>query len=371
MERVQVTPGTGERVRQVLLIAILLACAAGVLLPQGTPKQQVLNVGFLGSAEDEDTLGALAFKALVEARSEGRIKVNVYPSGQFCGNERECLEHLQRGILDVHMTTFGGMGRFYPAGTVFDLPYLYRDDAVAECIFAGPIQERLRAAVLSADVGVRLMTISNTGGWRNFATTRRPIRGLADLDGLKIRTIPSPLQQEMVRLLGGNPTPIAWSELYTALATGVVSGTKNGVQDIIGMNFQESIRYLTIDRHAYMGALWWFSEARWQALSPADRALVREGMARLREVTLAVPKEREADAYAAFRAAGGEVLTLGEEARRDFQQAVAPLRAWYAAQHGERWLGALDAAISECESAVVPTASARTGRGARAAPSPG
>ncbi|MEO0972453.1 MAG: TRAP transporter substrate-binding protein DctP, partial [Pseudomonadota bacterium] len=180
-----------------------------------------------------------------------------------------------------------------------------------------------------------------------------------DLRGMKIRTIPSPLQQEMVRLLGASPTPIAWSELYTALATGVVSGTKNGVQDIVAMNFHENIRYLTVDRHAYMGALWWFSEPRWERLSAEEQAVVAAGMARLREVTLAAPKAREAEAYRVFRGAGGEVLALDEAARRDFKRAVAPLRAWYAARHGEQWLTHLDAALGDCEAAHARDESTR------------
>ena len=89
---------------------------------------------------------------------------------------------------------------------------------------------------------MRLMVISNTGGWRNFATTTsKQIKTPADVEArLKIRTIPAEIQQEMVRQLGGNPTAVAWPEVYTSLATGVVEGTKNGITDIMNMKFPEA-----------------------------------------------------------------------------------------------------------------------------------
>ena len=94
--------------------------------------------------------------------------------------------------------------------------------------------------------GLRLMTIGNTGGWRNIANTKKEIRTPNDLRGLKLRTINSPIQIELTRALGAAPTPIPWPELYIALATGTVDGSKNGLTDIIGMGFEEHIKFVTM-----------------------------------------------------------------------------------------------------------------------------
>ena len=250
-----------RRVLLAILAIITVACAIGVLMSGGARSaEHVIRVSFLGSPEDEDYDGAMAFKKFVESQSNGRVKVAVYPSGQFCSNERECIEGLQTGVLQVFMFSTGSLGTIFGPGQALDLPYTYRNDAVAECVLDGRLADEIRDTMLAAGLDIRLMVIGNTGGWRNFATTSGQIRTPADIKGLKIRTISSPVQQELVRRLGGNPTPVAWSEVYTALATGVVEGSKNGIQDIVGMKLHEQIRFIILDGHSYMGAMWWFSE---------------------------------------------------------------------------------------------------------------
>ncbi len=329
-----------------------LVCAFGVSQTATRASETTIRIGFLGSQDDEDYDGSLVFKDYVESRTNGAVRVEIFPSGQFCGNERECIEGLKSGILDVHMTVIGGLGNIFGPGQVLDLPYAIRDDRVAECLFDGPIVERLRTAVLKAGLNMRLMTISNTGGWRNFATTRRPIRSPEDLNGLKIRTTPAPLQQELVRMLGANATPIAWSELYTALATGVVEGTKNGVQDIVNMHFHDHIRYMILDGHSYMGALWWFSEPAWQALTPEVRRVVYDGFQHLKTVTRALPMRRQIEAYKAFRDAGGEIYAPSPEEKAVFREASAGMRAWFARTYGTEWLDIMDREVSACEARI-------------------
>jgi tripartite ATP-independent transporter DctP family solute receptor len=323
----------------------------GIAASRAERPEHVISIGILASQDDEDYSGAVAFQELVERRSGGDIAVKIYTSGQFCGGERECVEYVQSGVLDIFMTTFGGFGNFFPEGQAFDLPYVYESDAVAECVFDGELLDKLRTETLARGLGLRLMTIGNTGGWRNFATTTRPIRTPSDLQGLKIRTTPAQLEQEMVRALGANPTPIAFSELYLALATGVVEGTKNSIQDIVGMRLEEHVKYVTVDNHAYMGAMWWFSDQRWNTLPDDVRTIIEEGFVALQQVTRATPKEREAAAFAKFEASGGAVYRPTNAERAAFKDAAAPMRAWYLERYGDRWLMRLDEAVAGCASA--------------------
>ncbi|MEO1014219.1 MAG: TRAP transporter substrate-binding protein DctP [Pseudomonadota bacterium] len=329
-------------------IALLAACVIGVMLESRQRPPERMRIALLGSPADEDYAGASALKAHIETHTEGAISVEIYHSGQFCANPRECIGHMRSGALDVFMTTFGGLATVHPPAQAFDLPYLFDNDAVAECVLDGDMVSVLRREVLAADLGLRLMVIGNTGGWRNFATTRRPIRTAADLKGLKIRTTAAPIGQALVVRLGANPTPVAWSEVYAALATGVVDGAKNSVQDIVSMRLEEQIKHIVLDRHGYMGAAWWYSERRWSALSPERRRVVEEGFASLRDVTRATPKRMAEDAYAAFRAAGGAVYVPSIEEKATFKTAARGMRQWYRARHGEAWLTRLDAAIETC-----------------------
>jgi TRAP-type C4-dicarboxylate transport system substrate-binding protein len=336
------------------------ACAAtvGFGIAVGTAAMAsaadyTVKIAFLGSPEDEDYDGSLVFKDYVESRSNGTIAVEVYPSGQFCSNEGECLENLQNGTLEVYITTIGGFGNVFGPGQVLDLPYMFASDRVAECVFDGDFTNQLRAGVLKEGIPMRLMVISNTGGWRNFSTVNKQIKNPDDVKGQKIRTIPADIQQELVRQLGGNPTAVAWPEVYTSLATGVVEGTKNGITDIMNMKFPEAgLKYVTLDGHAYMGALWWFSEPVWQNLPDDKRRIVFDGFNHLKTVTRAFPMRRQIEAYEKFKADGGTIYVPTPEEKKAFQEASSGMRKWYSDKYGDEWLGKLDAAVAECEKTV-------------------
>lgn len=331
------------------------AALAAALLGAGTAAAADWNIkiAFLGSPDDEDYDGSLVFKDYVESRSNGKVTVDVFPSGQFCSNEKECLENLQTGTLEVYITTIGGFGNVFGPGQVLDLPYMFRDDRVAECVMDGPFVDELRRGVLAAGIPMRLMVMSNTGGWRNIATTNRLVKTPEDMKGLKPRSIPAEIAQEFIRQLGANPTPIAWPEVYTSLSTGVVDGTMNGITDIMNMRFPEAgLKNLTLDGHSYMGALWWFSEPAWQTLPVEVRRIVFDGMNHLKTVTRAMPMRKSIEAYQQFRAQGGTVYVPSPEEKAAFQAATAGMRKWYTDKFGDEWLVKLDAAVKDCEARI-------------------
>jgi TRAP-type C4-dicarboxylate transport system substrate-binding protein len=200
------------------------------------------------------------------------------------------------------------------------------------------------------------MTIGNTGGWRNYANTKKRIAAPGDLAGLKMRTVPADLPQTLATTLGASPTPIPWPELFTSLQTGVVEGTANGITDIMSMKFTDAgIKYLTLDGHSYMGAFWWMGNDRFKSLAPAQQQIVVDGFAALQQATFASPKRKEIQAYADFRAAGGEIYVPTAEEKAAFKAAVAPVFDWFKAnvKGGPEVLDAFTAAVTEAEAAVA------------------
>jgi TRAP-type C4-dicarboxylate transport system substrate-binding protein len=289
------------------------------------------------------------FKNHVESASNGALAVEIYPNGRFCSNADECSEALLDGRLDIFMTTNGGLAGWYPPAQFLDLPYLFPNDRVAECVFDGPLKAELRDAVLN-DVGaVRLMAMSNTGGWRNIATTDTQVKSPADVQGLKLRTIAADVQVQLVEALGGAPTPIAWPEVYTSLGTGVVEGTKNGITDIVGMGFEDHLKYIILDGHAYMGALWWINEGAFQSLDTAQKRIVYDGFQELKWTARQLPKLNSVAAFDTFRAAGGEVYSPTPEEKAAFQDAAQPVWTWYEEQFGSDWIDAATQAVADCE----------------------
>jgi len=350
--------------RRWLLGLVVLGCLVGIVGSRAQQAEFTLRIAFLASQDDEDFIGAVAFREALQRRLGDRVAVQIYPSGQFCGNERECMEALQSGILEMHQTTIGGLAGLYGPAQVFDLPYVFADDAVAECVFDGEVPRAMGESMLQRGLGLRLMAVGNTGGWRSFAMTERRIARVADLEGLRIRTLPSALEQEMVRELGASPMALPFSEIYTALGAGMLAGTKNSIQDVMGMKFDEHIRHLFVDRHAYMASFWWYSEKGWQRLPPDVQQAVRESFVELAAATRRAAKDREAPALAAFKAGGGTVDEMTPAQRAEFRAATAPLRDWYSARYPGDWLRRVDDAVAACEASAAPPAAAATARAA-------
>lgn len=305
---------------------------------------------------DEDYDGLVVFKNYVEAASNGAIEVELFIGTQLCGNGAECLQGVADGTIDVYVSTSGGASGIFPYVQVLDLPYLMADDRIAEAVLSGDFTRKMRAMALedSGDT-IRLMTIGNTGGWRNFANTKHRVSEPSDMEGLKIRTVVADLPQELVKSLGAAPTPIPWPELFTSFQTGVVEGSKNGITDIMGMKFPDAgLKYVTLDGHAYMGALWWMNNAKFQEMPEEIRRVVVDGFYALQQATFASPKRKSIAAYEQFVAEGGDLYVPTPEQKAAFKEGAAPVFDWFKANvgRGEEIFDALASAVAEAEAEI-------------------
>ena len=291
------------------LTAPLLAAAMAVT-PMALAAQEItLRATANSNTEDEDYDGLVVFKNYVEAASNGAIAVELFIGTQLCADGAECLQGVADGSIDIFISTSGGAAGIFPYIQVLDLPYLMSSDRVAEMVMQGDFVRTMRDMALADSGGtIRLMTIGNTGGWRNFANTQRRVQTPADLEGLRIRTVVADLPQELTRALGASPTPIPWPELFTSIQTGVVDGTANGITDIMGMKFPDAgLQYITLDGHAYMGALWWMNNDRFLSMPEDLRRVVMDGFYQLQQATFASPKRKSIAAYEAFVEGGGDI----------------------------------------------------------------
>jgi TRAP-type C4-dicarboxylate transport system substrate-binding protein len=305
---------------------------------------------------DEDYDGLVVFKNYVEAASNGAIEVELFIGTQLCSNGAECLQGVADGSIDVYISTSGGASGLFPYVQVLDLPYLMADDRIAEHVLSGDFTRQMRKMALedSGDA-IRLMTIGNTGGWRNFANTKRRVAEPSDMEGLKIRTVVADLPQELVKALGASPTPIPWPELFTSFQTGVVEGSKNGITDIMGMKFPDAgLQYVTLDGHAYMGALWWMSNQTFMNMPEDMRQVVVDGFYALQQATFASPKRKSIQAYEDFVAGGGDLYVPTPEQKAAFKTAAEPVYDWFKSNvtRGDEIFTALTDAVAEAEADV-------------------
>lgn len=333
-----------------------LALSTALLLSGAASAQTyTLKYGHVDtpSLEADDHVAGLFLKSFLEARSQGRIEVEIYPASQL-GNFRELIEGVQLGTLELTNTTVGGANSFMPQIQVTDIPYMYRDDLVAEKMTQSPFFDEVRDAFLERTGNVRLVAVGNTGRWRSFYTTTKPIHSAADLQGVKIRTINSPLQIEMVKFLGGNPTPIAWGELYTSLATGVVEGTKNGMSDIVGKKMHEHLKHVVLDEHGYLFAFWWMSDSWLKGLPQDLQALVLDGITQAAALQSNFNKYLETVLTDEFLEAGGTIYAPTPEEKATFQAAKPVIKDWFVnnVEDGQLWYDKLDAAVKQAEAEV-------------------
>lgn len=336
----------------------LLSLAAVSLFATGVANaaDYKLTVPHVTSTDGYNHQSLLVFKNFVESRSNGQIQVDIYPSGQLCSTARECMAGVQAGMFDYFQTTIPELGNFWSAVDAFDLPYMLPNDRVAECVydneqFIGDV----RGELLKRIPNVRLMAVSNSGGWRNIATRNKEVKSPEDVKGLKLRTVPAKVQQDLVRELGGAPTPIAWPEVYTALSTGMVDGTKNGIVDITMNKFHESLNYMILDGHGYMGGAWVMNDRKFKAFPDDLKQVVIDGISAQNQYLRAYPKHNEYMAYEEFRKAKGVVYNPTAEEREAFRVAAAPVRTSFiesTGKEGQKWLERFEKEIKTCEAKI-------------------
>lgn len=341
-----------------LVTAATITAASVAALPAAAQDETITLRATANSNEnDEDYDGLIVFKDYVEAASNGAIEVELFIGTQLCSTGAECLEGVSEGSIDIYISTSGGAAGIFPYVQVLDLPYLMANDRVAERVLRSDFVRTMRDMALedSGDT-IRLMTIGNTGGWRNFANTQRRIQTPEDMEGLKIRTVVADLPQELVKALGASPTPIPWPELFTSFQTGVVDGSKNGITDIMGMKFPDAgLQYLTLDGHAYMGALWWMNNETFMDMDETNRRVVMDGFYALQQATFASPKRKSIEAYNAFVEGGGDLYVPTPEEKAMFAEAAAPVQDWFRenVDGGDRILDSMLEAVDEAEAELA------------------
>lgn len=328
----------------------------GMFLSSAAATDFKLRATANSNENDEDYDGLVVFKNYVESASNGAIEVELFIGTQLCSKGAECLQGVADGSIDIYISTSGGAAGIFPYVQVLDLPYLMGSDRVAEHVLASDFTRKVRELALNDSEGkIRLMTIGNTGGWRNFANTKRRVTQPSDMRGLKIRTVVADLPQELVKALGASPTPIPWPELFTSFQTGVVEGSKNGITDIMNMKFPDAgLKYVTLDGHAYMGALWWMSNDKFMSMPQDLRRVVVDGFAALQQATFASPKRKSIKAYEDFVAGGGNLYVPTPAQKASFKKAAAPVYDWFKnnVKNGTVVFNSLTYAVSKAEADI-------------------
>jgi tripartite ATP-independent transporter DctP family solute receptor len=251
-------------------------------------------------------------------RSGGTIAVELYPGGQL-GNDRECLELLQVGSLDMTVTSAGILEGFAPPFKIFGLPYLFENRQQRFDALNGKFGHEL----LESGIPYRLRGLAYfDAGSRSFYTKNSAVKKPDDLVGKKIRVMGSPMAILTVRALGASPTPISWGELYTALQQGVVDAAENNPPSLVSSRHYEITPYFSLDEHSAIPDILTIGEASWTRLSPTQKSWVKASAQAAAKYQYQLWSQAEIEALETLKAAG---VTIYRPDKTPFMQAVLPL----------------------------------------------
>lgn len=310
-----------------LLLAIALAAGTFSTASAQTRKAEVeLKLAEVHEATFPTTLADAEFARLVNERTGGRIHITVFDNGQLGQDEKAVVEQTQMGALDFARISVAPVAQFARELDVLSLPYLYRDGAHMWKVLSGPIGQKMLGALDKANL-VGLCYYD--AGARSFYTTRKPIKTLADLKGMKIRVQQSKLMMDLVKALGGSPTPLALGDIYSGLQTNVIDGAENNWPSYISFSHYEVARNFTVDGHTRIPEILVASKAALSKLSKADRDVIAQAAKDSVEFqkTRWIASEKENEAKA--KAAGCNITTLDAKELAEFQKAVAPIYGDY------------------------------------------
>ena len=260
-------------------LKVLAATTAFAALMAGSAfaADVTMRLGHLNPADPlESHSGTMTtiFKSLVETNSNGAIEVKLFPNGQL-GKDNEVIQQVREGIVESCISSSGGVAQHYPVVGVFDLPFAFPNIGVAtKVIHKDSSFGKKFVGGLEAKTGLKVLGLIDSGGFFAFTNSKRPIASVADMKGLRIRTMTLPTHETIISSLGGSPTPLPWAEVYTALQTGVADGQMNPVPIIDFAKFDEVQEYLSLTNHVITPYVWMMNKEFLDGLSAEHRALI-------------------------------------------------------------------------------------------------
>lgn len=330
-----------------LLAGAITMVAVGAVA--GTAAAQTIRFAHVDPAEWQSSKkGAAAeiFKNIVEGETD--LTVELFPAGAL-GNENELVQQAEEGVTQVVMVS-GAMSTICKPAQVLDIPYTFDSATTAWEVLDGAFGQELAEKCLE-ETGLRTLGYGETG-FRNFTNNEREIKTPADMEGLKFRVQPIPLYVEMVKGLGAEPTPIAWSELPNALATGVVDGQENPVGVIYNNKLHNLQKYMTLDGHVYAADFLLINDEFFQSLTPAEQAVVARAGKIAAAMGRAIQQFNTAEGVTKVSEEGMVVYSPTADELAMFREKAQPaVKEWLAGELGDdkAWIEKLDAAIAAAQ----------------------
>jgi len=317
-------------------VVVIALCLGLTAMPASAKKLiKLAHVDTDDPTISSDHAFSVVFKNLVESGTNGEIEVKIYPASVL-GKERESMEMVQRGLIQGYLATTGAMATFWPLVGVLDTPFAIPNYSVAYDVFDGPFGDKLKTSIEEA-VKVKCLEVTGAAGFFCFTNSKKQIRTVDDVKGIKFRTMSMPSHIAFFSSMGASAIPISWSEVFTAMQTGVVDGHHNPLGQIIYAKIYEVQKYLTLTNHIFSTHYFIMNDAFFKGLTPEQKKVVLDAARVAKVASRGIPRTYlSTDKGLPFLAKHMDVYQPTLEEQKTFANVAIPaMQKWVKENLGE------------------------------------
>jgi tripartite ATP-independent transporter DctP family solute receptor len=331
-----------KRVFLKTLVALAAVAAAGGALAQDI-KERTLKFALVANDGHPAVPGMKKFAELVQAKSGGKIKVNLFLGGTL-GSDQAIVSSLQGGTVEMAVMNSGILSSAVKELAVFDFPFLFANEKESDAIVDGPVGKKMHQLLEEKGiVGLSYWEL----GYRHITNSKRPLNKVEDIEGLKLRVIPNPINVDWVKALGANPTPMPFPEVYGGLESKAIDGQENPISVIASNKLYEVQKHIALTNHQYNPQSVIFSKKVWDSMSAAEKKIIDDSA----DEATKFQREQARAAVAAnleiLKKNGMQVTTFAPAEVAKLREKMAPVIAKYSATVGEATVKELQAELAK------------------------
>lgn len=326
-----------------LIIMIFFLLLSFLMFSADTKKKTVLKISNGINSQHPSYLAGLEFKKILEKKLGGKFEVQVYSDAQL-GDDVRATEAVRMGTLECVTTSASPLTGLIPELNVFDLPFIITSTKAADAIFDGPIGAKL--AQLLESKGIKLLAYYENG-FRQVTNSVREIKSPEDLKGLKIRTMQNPIHLAAWKALGANPTPMPFSEVFTAMQQKTIDGQENPIPTIYLSKFYEVQKYVTLSGHVYGPHIFLINKKLFDSFSKSDQKTIVDAAQESAVFQRNLNRKMNSDYISELKKNGMTVTELSKQQQEAFQKATESIYAEWEPKIGKALLDEFKAAVKK------------------------
>ncbi len=324
------------------LVAVAALAAAGATFAQDI-KERAIKFGLNGPETHPAAAGMKKFAELVQAKSGGKMKVNLF-FGATLGSDQAITTSIQGGTVEMSVMNSGILASLAKELAIFDFPFLFANEKESDAIVDGPVGKKMHKLLEEKGVvGVAYWEL----GYRHITNSKRALNKVEDIDGLKLRVIPNPINVDWVKALGANPTPMPFPEVYGGLESKAIDGQENPVAVIAANKFWEVQKHMALTNHQYNPQSVIFSKKVWDTYSAAEKKVIEDSAVEATKFQREQSRAAVAANLELLKKNGMTVTQFSPEEVNKLREKMKPVIAKYSANVGEATVSEVQAELAK------------------------